>query len=1442
MSDRPPNDREDAAPLAGGWSQPRTPSGSAWRAPQKKQEESVEGWRGPALPRDIKEEPENDGDWHLPSPEDTTFKPDDEIEITDEQRPEDQLMELAALVSENVEQELLDDTGDAPVAPEDLIYMIENTDVEEEPENPQMSELMALASLVEDQPQADLSMTELDEDLESQQLSPAERVMMASKETPQETEDTSVGEATASDAPVEIDEDDPGAYARRQLQQLGLEGDEEEEAEDEYSAPATRDITSFDEAVDDPAAYARQQLAQLGQDAPPAQDASPAQQTQPSPPQPEPLDPRKIELGRQFAEVEQRVKQMRQQVQTGQMTQDEFVNQLRELMINDDEGNWWIMGVETDTWYRSENNNWVEDDPEPLAVYREQQRRDQGSGYQPVEDSLPRLTEHPQPDQQEGGIRVDENFMPLPAEAPINDPDATVAGPAAFGDVRAAEAETVPDQSYYDQTVPAEPQAVDYGMVESPAPQSATTMIDLDGGTEDEIYQQAAENQRQNYTQYGLIGIVALIIAMAACGTLYTFLATNWYDSIAGEWEPAIIAAASLDETQFRTVTINDSTGREIASISGGGNDRRPLDSLDQVSDEFIHAILTLTDPDYYAASAWGPASTAVAYFNDTTSGEIDNPNSVIVNSVVEDLVFTNAVGAEGGPTQADLVIAGVELRDAYTLDEILLLYLNQMLFFGNQTTGVEAAAQYYLDKAAAELNVADAAFLAGIAQDPLNNDPVNNRARSFALMRQTLDRMAEQGCVQIDQAGAELCLTGEETNPEGEAVVAVADIERQPYNPRDLEALGDYPHFVNFVLDQLTLAYGDDIYRGGFEVTTTLDSPLQEEAEIALRNRLRDLSGNGINTGAILVTDPGTGAVLAMVGSPDFDDEDVAGNLNYTIQYQEPAATILPLIYAAALNGVDGRVGQPNNQLDFGEYYTPASILWDVQTAYEVGGQVFRPTNDDGQFRGPISVRQALQLSLNIPAVETYSFVGSGAFVPFAQAMGVVFQEEETFGLGTALGATQVRLYDMVEAYGTIANDGDHVELYTILEIVDANGIEIFSQPGAVTEEVMPDAVAYLMQDIMSDDAARAQIFGTGTALNLNQYAAQVAAAKSGTSTESGDLWTLGFTSNRVVGVWMGTYNDDEVRAGVTGSFAAAPVWNEVLSEAITSLDVTAFRPPGNGTVLVTQVCPQTGAVNGPCGRNPIEVSYASERLPANAQQNQGIVRQVRVDSWTGLIANDNCQQFTETRVFAGVEFGAAVNWINETQQGRQYAQSLGLTVPVQRPPSAACDLNTPVPTLNIASPAEGATIDGQNFSITGQVIADNLAQYIVEYAPAGTNNFQQIAVSNQQQTTPNAVLTTWDTTSVPDGGYTLRLRAQRSGGGNAAILRNFQIDNPDPTPTPTPTITPMPTFTPIPSFTPIPPATAEPIPVDPVPFDPIPGEDPVPFDPEDDAVPVQP
>jgi membrane peptidoglycan carboxypeptidase len=1138
------------------------------------------------------------------------------------------------------------------------------------------------------------------------------------------------------------------------------------------------------------------------------------------------LSPEDEALAEKYRETQRQVAALREQYQRGQITYDDLQQRLRPLSVLDNNQVWWMLGFETDKWYRFDNlsQQWVEDTP-PVPLTDDEVS---GFGSEVRAGSMPYI-----PDA--GASASGADFaagnigtpIPRPGQ-PLVDPNATMVGNAFNADYLNPEPEATyanPNIGGYGSiesgaTIPSaatipSPAVNAYpasATVTSPLPSDEVPTYDLDNAYTPQ-YDQARQVERNRTMQIvGLIAAGAAVLVLL-CGVFSVVGLSAWADS---KLEPYKVAIAELRtySPPFQTVKIMDARGQLIAELNSQQGGARELVSLEEgdISPYLVHAILSVENSTFYNDAGYDPLRIAGAFWQNFTSGEVESGASTITQQIARNLILNDTtVSAE---RKIDELLVANKIAQDYSKNDILNLYLNQF-YFGNQSYGVEAASQFYFGKSAKDVNMAEAAMLAGLIQSPAGNDPVVNREQAKAAMYNVIRLMLETGCIQFQhgewaQSNQPFCIQdGTQVMDNGRQVrlvtvrsdgkyggllaVQLAQVETRPYLPR--ESRYKYPHFVNFIQSLVEQEFGPDaMFQRGFTIYTTLEPRIQDTAQSALSSQVKALVNNGVNTGAVMVVDPKTGAIRAMVGSPDFTNEEFAGQVDNTRTFQQPGSAIKPILYAAALEGAGG------------QYYTPSTILWDVPTAYQVNGQTYAPTDFDRQTRGPVPMRQALAASLNIPAVKTLEFIGLDRFQEMASRLQLRFVEGTTFGLPSALGANDVRLIDMMKAYSIFANNGTYAPLHAITRITeDANGT-ILDVPRAEAEapsQKITPQVAYLMQNILSDDAARASQFGTNSLLTLARLGIptqNVVAAKSGTSNDNRDLWTMGFTSNAVVGVWLGTYNNDPT-VGTT-SMTASQVWNTVMEAAISGRAPTPFSNPGG--IVQGIICRDTGTIADNNCPNQAGDIYIQSQPPPPA--GTGFVQIINVDSWTGKIANEWCPQNVVQQTFANISDPFAIDWLNRTPAGQSYKARIGLPNDLRPAPTQACGQGEQLPTVTLVNPTDNQTLTGE-VTITGQVSAPNFAYYQLEYASAGAPEvFTPIgAAVNQQFPNNGSPLGTWDTRTVPNGSYILRLAVYSSTNGYIFRTARVNLNNIPPTPTPAPATPTLPA--PIaPVFTPLP------------------------------------
>ena len=1350
MSDRP-NDRKPDEPenstgwrkadSPGGW---RTPQGAttpderqAWRTPTEQQE----GERAsvPTLPRDLGVTPQNQGAWHLPQPRDTKYTPEDEIAIAPEaaQEPPAESTESSGEVKPATEpipsEETQTDKQASTLEPLD----------EEEDDSFSMSELVALASLVDNVPS------------------------VAVQPAPTPAEPSAEQAAGTSD-----DANDPAAYARRELarlQRLQEQSTAGAPVVEQSQSTSAEQPTSTDEQQQGGITaeeYARRELARLGvtPSPEPAPAAQPAAAAQPA-------------GGDKFRDAENRIRALRQQYQQGQLTRDQFQAELRKAMVLDENQVWWMMGVELDRWYRHDNGQWVPATPPGMAASAAAapaQPAQQASAVQPTDMG-------DEGDRTVPTSPVGANLW-VPERVPVRDPDYTVPGTGGVYLDSDFTADTVPVASDPYATVPSS----GYGgeTVANPAIQGqyesvATPMSPADEPPSYDVeaasptYEDAVAKQRQSTAR-----TIAILAAIAAAlifliGAVVAIGIVVYYNNLASPWRAAIDNLANY-QPQFRTARILAADGSVIAELTSAQGGARDTIQLDQVAPEFIHAIVSIENERFFEDPGWDPVAIGRAFLQNLSSGDIESGASTITQQIARNLILQDTTVSPERKLQ-EIVIAA-EIARKYDKNFILQLYLNEF-FFGNQSYGVQAASRFYFGHDADSLNLAESALLAGLLQAPARYDPVINREAAFSRMDTVLNQMAQVGCLQFSFApyntAPGFCVTPTDiASPR--VVLQKAQVETRNYQPRTFQV--NYPHFINFVQQQIENNFGtSEMFRRGFEVRTTLIPRIQDVAQQALETQVKALASNGINTGAVMVSDPRDGAIRAMIGSPDFNDTTIDGQVNNVLTWQQPGSSIKIVEYTAALEGVDR-----NGTRD---YFTPATILWDVPTSYQ--NPDYTPVNYDNRFHGPLAVRFALANSYNVPAVKTLAFAGIDRFQDVAQRIGLRFLPDATFGLPSALGANEVRLYDMNQAYGTLANNGTRVPLYAITGIQDANGTAVALPDRPQSAQAVQPQVAFLIQNILSDNDARSAAFGANSALNLTGYQGRVA-AKTGTSNDNRDIWTMGFSSNVVVGVWMGRV--DNAPTVNTSGLAAAPVWNAVMTAALQGTNPTPFSPPQG--IVQMQVCADTGTLydaNSPC--TSVRTEYFLQNSPPPAA-NQGFVVTTPVDTWTGLRANQFCTESVVTQTFVNISDPSAVAWLN-TAEGQAYARTLGLPTPIEQVPVGECSPSTVLPQVRFSNPTVGQQVIGA-INISGMATGTNFDRYQIELAPATTPDNFQIVAGPFRSPQPNGALATWDSTTVPNGAYRLRLAAFATDGGYRYDTIDIGVNNIIPT-QPPPTLPPI-------------------------------------------------
>lgn len=610
--------------------------------------------------------------------------------------------------------------------------------------------------------------------------------------------------------------------------------------------------------------------------------------------------------------------------------------------------------------------------------------------------------------------------------------------------------------------------------------------------------------------------------------TIFLLIAVSWYVT------RDLPSPKQLENREIpQTTKIYDRNGELLFNVYTDQN--RTLVPLSEVPKHLIEATLAIEDKDFYKHKGFDIYGIIRAFNKTVFQGTLQG-GSTITQQLVKSVFLTPERTINRKLKELYLAFR-VEM--AFPKDRILEMYLNQVPF-GGTAWGVAAAAERYFGKNVADLTLGESALLAGLPAapsyySPFGQDPQRAKNRQILV----LNRMIEEGYI---------------TREEAEAASKQKLEFRQDII--DIKA----PHFVMFVREYLAEKYGETVAaRGGLKVTTTLDLKIQEEAQKTVAKNIADLASYNVGNGAALVIKPGTGEILAMVGSRNFFDKENDGNVNVTIALRQPGSSIKPINYSTALEH---------------KLITTATIIMDVSTTFSGGPQPYRPVNYDSRFHGPVPVRDALANSYNIPAVKVLALNGVGAMIEQARKMGInTFEDESRYGLSLTLGGGEVKMTELATAFGVFANEGERVDLTPILKIEDSSGriIEEFKQKKG--ERVLSHETSFLISHILSDNGARSAAFGSNSLLNIR---GKTVAVKTGTTDDKRDNWTVGYTPSYLVTTWVGNNDNTPMTRVASGITGATPIWNEIMTFVLQDKVNETFKVPSGVTGV--EICATTG------------------------------------------------------------------------------------------------------------------------------------------------------------------------------------------------------------------------------------------------------------------------
>jgi len=589
---------------------------------------------------------------------------------------------------------------------------------------------------------------------------------------------------------------------------------------------------------------------------------------------------------------------------------------------------------------------------------------------------------------------------------------------------------------------------------------------------------------------------------------------------------PSINQIASRET--FKTAQLFDRKGRLLWEFFDPDAGRRTVVPLTEISQYLIDATLAAEDANFYSNPGIEPRGIARAVYQNLSEQDIVSGASTITQQLVKNVLIPEEERYQQTPSRKIReALLAYQLTQKVSKSQILSLYLNE-IFYGNQAYGVEAAAQSYFGKHANELTLAEASMLAGLPQSPAVYNPLRSPVAAKARQAYVLEQMVRHGFIT-------------------EAEANVAQQAELRYQPKERPFLA--PHWSVYIRSLIEEKYGTRVlYQGGLKIYTSLDYDLQLKMQDVATSNIPILAQRDAQNTSIVVMNPKTGEILAMVGSMDYWNVDIDGQVNVALSERQPGSTIKPLVYLSA----------------FTKGWVPSTTIMDEKLSIKDElGRTWTPENFDKRFYGNVPVKTALGNSLNIPAVKALQFTGIDSVADLARRMGITtWSRDKQLGLAMALGGAEVRPVDMTAAYTVFANNGLRIPSVSITKIVDAEGNTVEEYKVPQGEQIVDPRYAYLITSVLSDNNNRLITYGPNSLLKMPRPAA----VKTGTTDSYRDTWTLGYTPNLTVGVWVGNSNNRPMKE-VLSSMSAGKIWRESMDTAIDYLQLPPeefIRPAG--------------------------------------------------------------------------------------------------------------------------------------------------------------------------------------------------------------------------------------------------------------------------------------
>lgn len=709
---------------------------------------------------------------------------------------------------------------------------------------------------------------------------------------------------------------------------------------------------------------------------------------------------------------------------------------------------------------------------------------------------------------------------------------------------------------------------------------------------------------------------------------------------------------------------IYDRTG-EVLLYDIHGAEKRTLVELDNISNYAKWAVVAAEDKDFYQHGGFDFKAILRAVLMDVLRGGKFQGGSTITQQFVKNAILSREKTIS---RKLKELILAYRIEKSFSKDEILKMYFNEIPY-GSTIYGIEAASLTFFNKKAKDLDLVESAILATIPKAPSYYSPYGNHLDDLeGRARYIMGAMAEEGYI---------------TNEELENSKKEDVLKKIQPKQDNLKA----PHFSLLIKDLLTQKYGAELVEsGGLKITATLDWKTQQIAEEEVRKGAENNAKkyNGHNA-ALVAMDNKTGQILALVGSRDYFGKPAPEGckpgvdcqfdpaVNVALRPRQPGSSFKPIVYATA----------------FSKGYTPETVLYDVVTTFKAQPKDYTPHNYDDKERGPVTIRQALAGSLNIPAVKTLYLAGVEQVLNLAEKMGyTTLKDRSRFGLSLVLGGAEVKLLEQVVGFSVFANEGEYVPPSFILKIEDQNGRVLEEWQAPKTKKTLETIVVRQVTGILSDNPARTYIFGSNSALFLGD---RPVAAKTGTTNDWRDGWTIGFTPSLVAGVWVGNNDNTPMKQKADGVYTAGPIWNAFMKRVLEKKPIETFTPPEKEDIQ-KPILRGEGVGEIKLVIDKISGKLATEWTPLEAREEKTYKQP---HSILYFVNKDDPRGPTPTNPQEDEQFG---NW---EQAVFDWAQKQGFTS--ESPPTEFDDIHklADKPTVTIKTPTEGSIIDSANLSL---------------------------------------------------------------------------------------------------------------------------------------------